>query len=160
MIIHLVSSLVGNKGNKNGHASNHSNSFLEISESVEHDANFLNHPKYDYIEEAFADDLLEIVYTNLDDIRAGRPPNYISISNLQLNLKAVDYWKKFILLHFLQKQSVQPYLLVMMKISRNLNHQYLNTILVRTSTTRIKVILVKKFKNFFQKEIEDVLYRQ
>ena len=56
-----------------------------MSDSVEYDENFLSHPRYDYIEEAFADDLLEIVYTNLDDITAGRPPNYISLSNLQLS---------------------------------------------------------------------------
>ena len=52
---------------------------------MEYDENFLSHPKYDYIEEAFADDLLEIVYTNLDDIRAGRSPNYISISNMPVS---------------------------------------------------------------------------
>ena len=66
-------------------AANHYNLYLGISESVKLDENFLKHPKDGYIEEAFADDLLEIVYTNLDDIKAGWSLNHISIYHLQLS---------------------------------------------------------------------------
>ena len=46
---------------------------MKISEESESkDDNLFNSSEYKYIEETFADNLLEIVYTNLDDIRAGR----------------------------------------------------------------------------------------
>ena len=41
-------------------------------ESESKDDTFFNSSEYKYIEETFADNLLEIVYTNLEDIRAGR----------------------------------------------------------------------------------------
>ena len=50
------------------------------------DENFFDSSKYDYIDETFADNLLEIVYTNLEDIRAGRFLKLLSFaSSLSIN---------------------------------------------------------------------------
>ena len=47
---------------------------------------FFDSSKYDYIDETFADNLLEIVYTNLEDIRAGRFLKLQSVaSDLSMN---------------------------------------------------------------------------
>ena len=44
------------------------------------DDNFFDSAKYASIDETFADNLLEIVYTNLEDIRAGRFIKYYQFS--------------------------------------------------------------------------------
>ena len=61
---------------------------LGLKGSEMSDENFFDSSKYDYIDETFADNLLEIVYTNLEDIRAGRFLKLQSVaSNLSINIK-------------------------------------------------------------------------
>ena len=38
----------------------------------------LTEPEYDYMDERFAENLLEIVYSNLEDIMAGRVIRFVS----------------------------------------------------------------------------------
>ena len=47
------------------------------------DENFFDSSKYAYIDETFADNLLEIVYTNLEDIRAGK---FLQVECLSSNI--------------------------------------------------------------------------